>query len=174
MAMFTERAINELLARDPSLNERLEPLIGRTLGFRLSEPSITVRMTFHASGVHLSHEAGDLNGCDAVIEATMAGLASLALSRGQRSRDVQLRGDIGTIQEVRQLFSGLNLDPDGRLGAGQEGVETLLKNFAELATEERGWLPTQAEAAEFIAGVDLLREATDRLEARLQRLEPLR
>lgn len=171
MAMFTERAINELLARDPLLNQRLEPLVGRSLGFRLSEPHITVRLNFHAGGVHLSRDAGDLNDCDAVIEATMAGLASLALSKGQRSRDVQLRGDIGTIQEVRQLFSGLNLDPDGTLSAGQEGIETLLKNLAELATEERGWLPTQAEVTEFIADVDWLREATDRLEARLQRLE---
>ncbi|MBS3785226.1 MAG: SCP2 sterol-binding domain-containing protein [Gammaproteobacteria bacterium] len=173
--MFTERAINRLLARDPLLNERLEPLIGKTLGLRLNEPEVTLRVGFHVGGVHLSREAGDLNDCDAVLEATLAGLASLGLSGGQRSsRDVQLRGDIGTIQEVRQLFSGLNLDPDGTLGAGREGAETLLRNLAELATEERGWLPTAPEAEEFIAGVDALRETADRLEARLRRLEQQR
>ena len=173
--MFTERAINRLLARDPLLNERLEPLIGKTLGLRLNEPEVTLRVGFHVGGVHLSREAGDLNDCDAVLEATLAGLVSLGLSGGQRSsRDVQLRGDIGTIQEVRQLFAGLNLDPNGTFGAGREGAETLLRNLAELATEERGWLPTAPEAAEFITGVDALREAADRLEARLRRLEQQR
>lgn len=174
MAMFTERAINQLLARDPLLNERLEPLLGKTLGLRLSEPEISLRISFHVGGVHLSREAGDLNDCDAVLEANPAGLAGLALSGGQRSRDVQLRGDIGTIQEVRHLFSGLNLDPNGTLSAGREGAETLLRNLAELATEERGWLPTATEAEEFIAGVDALRETVDRLEARLRLLEQQR
>lgn len=169
--MFTEQLINRLLARDESLNERLEPLIGRSLGLRLTEPSITLRVGFHAGGVHLTRDNSELNDCDAVLEATLAGLASLALSGGQRSRDVQLRGDIGTIQEVRQLFAGLNLDPNGTLSTGRAGAETLLRNLAELATEERGWLPTAPEAEEFITAVDTLREAADRLEARLRRLE---
>jgi ubiquinone biosynthesis protein UbiJ len=43
--------------------------------------------------------------------------------------------------------------------------------MAEYLTEESRDLPTRIEVDEFLADVDRLREATDRLEARLAALE---
>jgi len=186
-----EAGINRILALDPGTAPRLAALDGREMGLRLSDPVVALRVSFSDSGVTLIHDATDMNDCDLVLEASLAGLTGLILSRGQRSRGVSFNGDIGTIQEVRRLFSELDVDIEAQLarlvgeaGAarlttglragsrwGRDSAETLLHNAVELATEERRWLPTAIETRYFLDGVDQLREGVDRLEARLRRLE---
>ncbi len=186
-----ERGINRMLALDTHSAERLAPLNERQLGLRLTDPELALRVTFHVEGITLSPDDTIMEDCDVVLETTLAGLTGLALSRGQRSRDVAFRGDIGTIQEVRTLFAELDIDWQQQLARlmgetsaervsagmkagqewGQRSMETLMRNAAELATEERQWLPTRAEVRHFLADVDAMREDVDRIEARLQRLE---
>ncbi len=193
MAMSTElleSGINRILALDPQTPARLTPLIGRTLGLRLTEPAIALRVSFHSEGLSLVSDDSEMADCDAVLEATLAGLTGLVLSRGKRSRDVSFRGDIGTIQEVRSLFAELDVDIEAQLGKligenmaaqvtaggragsawGARSLETLLRNAGELATEERGWLPSRNEVAHFVNEVDTLRDDVDRFEARLQQI----
>ena len=50
-------------------------------------------------------------------------------------------------------------------------VATQAANLGEYLTHERRVLVPQAEAREFIDGVDALREQADRLEARVKALE---
>jgi len=186
-----EQGVNRILALDPNSEARLAPLSGRELGLRLTDAAVALRVCFADDGIALMHDNTDMSDCDVLLEATVAGLTGLALSRGQRSRDVAFRGDIGTIQEVRALFAELDVDLEAQLarmvgetsaqraaqGAragwawGQRSIETLGRNAAELATEERRWLPPAAEVAHFLSDVDTLREDVDRLEARLRRLE---
>lgn len=186
-----EQGVNRILALDPNSEARLAPLSGRELGLRVTDSSLALRVCFADDGIALMHDNTDMSDCDVLLEATVAGLTGLALSRGRRSRDVAFRGDIGTIQEVRALFADLDVDLEAQLarmvgeasaqraaqGAragwawGQRSVETLGRNAAELATEERRWLPPAAEVAHFLEDVDTLREEFDRLEARLRRLE---
>ena len=186
-----EQGINRILALDPATPERLTPLAGREMGLRLTDTGVSLRILFDEAGLTLIHDDTDMNDCDVQLEATLAGLSSLVLSRGRRSRDVAFRGDIGTIQEVRTLFADLDVDIEAQLarllgeaqaaqlsaGAlagwqwGQQSLDTLVRNAGELMTEERRWVPTRVEVQHFLAAVDGLRERTDRLEARLRRLE---
>ncbi|MFO8156069.1 MAG: SCP2 sterol-binding domain-containing protein [Thiohalospira sp.] len=186
-----EQGVNRMLALDPASAGRLAQLSGRELGLRLTDTSLALRVCFADDGIALMHDNTDMSDCDVLLEATAAGLTGLALSRGRRSRDVAFRGDIGTIQEVRALFAELDVDLEAQLAAligeasaqrasqgvragwawGQRSVETLGRNAAELATEERRWLPPAAEVRHFLADIDTLREDVDRLEARLRRLE---
>jgi ubiquinone biosynthesis protein UbiJ len=186
-----ETGINRILALDPGTPARLAPLDGREMGLRLTDPAVALRVTFSDTDVTLISDATDMTDCDVVLEASLAGLTGLVLSRGQRSREVSFRGDIGTIQEVRTLFSELDVDLEAQLarlvgeaGAarmatglregsrwGRDTADTLLRNAVELATEERRWLPTAAETRHFLDDVDRIREDVDRLEARLRRLE---
>ncbi len=186
-----EQGINRILALDPESAARLAPLDGRELGLRLADSTIALRSIFAPDGLTLIHDETDMSDCDVVLEASLAGLTGLVLSRGRRSRDVAFRGDIGTIQEVRTLFADLNVDLEHQLGRlvgetlarrmtggaqagwewGQRSVDTLARNAGELATEERRWLPTRLEMQHFLADVDAAREEVDRLEARLQQLE---
>lgn len=186
-----ESGVNRILHLDPGTPDRLAPLKGREMGLRLTEPAVALRVTFADEGLSLISDETDMSDCDVVLEASLTGLTGLVMSRGRRSREVAFRGDIGTIQEVRTLFSELDVDLEAQLarllgeaGAarmatglreggrwGCESADTLLRNAAELATEERRWLPSAAEARHFLGDVDRVREDVDRLEARLRRLE---
>lgn len=189
-----EQGINRILALDPASADRLVPLAGRELGLSLTDAGMALRVIMDTEGLTLIHDDTDMSDCDVVLEATVAGLTGLVLSRGQRSRDVAFRGDIGTIQEIRGLFADLDVDLQAQLGRligdslavqvtesaragwqwGQRSVDTLARNAGELATEERRWLPSQPEVEQFLEDVDSLRESVDRLEARLRRLTPPR
>ena len=189
-----EPGINRILALDPETPTRLAALVGRSLGLRLTEPAVALRVEFHAEGLSLTPDDSEMDDCDAVLEATLAGLTGLVLSRGKRSRDVSFRGDVGTIQEVRVLFTKLNVDIEAQIAsligetaaaqlasngrAGREwserSIETLLRNAGELVTEERRWLPTRIESRHFIDDVNTIREDVDRIEARLRQIEQKR
>ena len=185
-----EQGVNRILALDPASADRLAPLAGRELGLSLTDAGMALRVIMDTEGLTLIHDDTDMSDCDVVLEATVAGLTGLVLSRGQRSHDVAFRGDIGTIQEIRGLFADLDVDLEAQLGRligdslavqvtesartgwqwGQHSLDTLARNVGELATEERRWLPSQPEVDQFLEDVDSLRESVDRLEARLRRL----
>ena len=187
-----EQGINRILHLDPETVNRLAPLNGRELGLRLIDPEMSLRVVFtEGEGLTFISDTTDMSDCDVLLEASLAGLTGLVLSRGRRSRDVTFRGDIGTIQEVRTLFSELDVDLEAQLARlvgeasaarlntglregeqwGRRSLDTLLRNAGELATEERRWLPVAVEVRHFLGDVDTLREDVDRLEARIRRLE---
>ena len=58
----------------------------------------------------------------------------------------------------------------GALDWGRRAKQSLERDVAEYLREETGLNPRQDEVESFVAGVDVLREAVDRLEARLERL----
>jgi ubiquinone biosynthesis protein UbiJ len=53
----------------------------------------------------------------------------------------------------------------------RRATSTFAQNVAEYLQEEGRDAPSRTEAEEFVAGVDALRDAVDRLEARIARLE---
>ena len=57
------------------------------------------------------------------------------------------------------------------LGYGRTSLATQAQNVGEYLAHERRTLVPRAEAAQFLEGVDALREDTDRLAARVTRLE---
>lgn len=188
-----EQALNRALSMDPDSRLRLQPLLGRRLAVRVSDPAVAVDVGFEAAGLCLERVADDAVAApaDATLRASAGGLLTLALSRGRRSRDVSFEGDVGLIQEIRRLFSELDMDweelvskvtGDGvahRLGeATREGASHLrgnarrvLANTGEYLTEERRLIPTRVELDDFSAAVDRLRNDSERLEARIRRLE---
>ena len=185
-----EAMLNRLLALDPDSAPRLAPLAGRRLHVELSEPELRFRLLFEAEGVRLQ-APDDETPADARLAAALPALVGLALSGGSSPARVALEGDVTMVQQVRNLFQGL--DPDWedllsrllgdvaahRLGEaarglnryGRETAETLLRDLGEYLTEERRELPAAAEVAAFVDDVDRLREDVDRLAARLARLD---
>ncbi|MDZ7810487.1 MAG: sterol-binding protein [Arhodomonas sp.] len=175
---------------DPDSPRRLEPLVGRTLAVRVTDPELAARAEFVADGLRLS-PPGDAETADAELDASVPGLLALASSGGRRSRDVAFRGDVGVIQEVRALFAGLDVDWEEHLSRltgdiiahqvgrgvrdarawGERTADSLITTLGEYLTEEARYLPPAAEAAAFIHDVDRLRADCDRLEARIRRLE---
>jgi len=144
--------------------------------------------------------AGDAPGdADAVISGSPSALLQLMNSGAQRSARVgaagvgaaQVRGDAEVAAAFRELLGLARPDFEeelsrwvGDLPARRIGIlvrETLSwsrqvtrsfgENVAEYLQEESRDLVGKPELDEFLRGVDELREASDRVEARLKRLE---
>jgi len=187
-----EEVINRLLAMDPDAGRRLQALSGRSLEVHLTGLALPLRLDFREAGIALALvEDGQGPSPDATLRAAPGSLASLALSNGRRGgRELEFRGDVGVIHEVRALFSELEIDWEEQLsrvtgdvvahqvgnavrGAGdwlRHAGETFLSNAGEYLTEERRSLPAAPEVEAFLADVDRLRQDTDRLQARVRRL----
>jgi ubiquinone biosynthesis protein UbiJ len=131
---------------------------------------------------------------DGAVDATLSGtplsflrLAGPKPESAVRAGAVHVQGDA----EVAQAFSELltHARPDfeeelsrvvgdvaahqignlarSALGFTRRATDTLAQNVAEFLQEEGRDVPSRTEAEEFVAGVDALREAADRFEARL-------
>jgi ubiquinone biosynthesis protein UbiJ len=135
---------------------------------------------------------GDPPPADAIISGSPSAL--LALLQGARPaaaverKGVQVRGDAEIANLYRQFFLAARPDLEEELSrwigdAPARGVSRLAggilswakrarrvagENIAEYLTEESRDLVTRTEVEEFLQGVDELREAADRVEARLK------
>lgn len=184
-----EQAVARALAMDPAAQQRLEGLAGRALRIDVTDTEKRIDVHFQRDGIRLA-PGDDATVTDATVEASVAGLMSLAASRGQSSRDVTFRGDIGVIQAIKQLVGELEIDWEEqlshvtgdalahRIGEGARSGRTwarragdrLLADLGEYVTEERHLLPTEPEVSAFNDAVRRLRSDVDRLQARLNRL----
>jgi ubiquinone biosynthesis protein UbiJ len=147
-----------------------------------------------AGPVGAASPAASTAAADATISGTLPAL--LALLRGGVKRDparpaAQIRGDAEIANLYRELFSAARPDLEEELSRvigdfparrvsqfARRGLElarrirrTAGENIAEYLQEEGRDLVNKTELAEFLRGVDGVRETADRIEARLARLE---
>lgn len=180
--------LNRGLPRSPRARQLVAELEGRTLDVEVRD---LVRLRVSSNGLTLDI---DLPRGNTVASATIAGgplsLLALAGESGQaviQRGDVRISGDTDVAQSYRELAQLLRPDLEeelslvigdvpahqlgrlARLGGrfGVRAAETTLKNLAEYLGHERGDLVSRNEGDEFLRGVDSVREAVDRLEARL-------
>lgn len=187
-----EKILNRGLPRSPRARELCSELAGRSLGVEVRG---LTRILVRSSGPAL-HCATDAAGvADADLSGSALSLLSLAgpspeavLQKGS----VQIRGDAEVARKYREL--GRLLVPDmeeelslvigdlpahqlGRFARaafswGRETAATAVQNLAEYFAHETADLVPRAEADQFAAGVDRVREDVDRLEARIKLLAP--
>jgi ubiquinone biosynthesis protein UbiJ len=196
--MVTER-IQALLDRNIAGSPRARQLLTQLEGRQLR---VTVRLTpwhvnalVHAGRLELSRAAP--RSADAELSGSPLGLLALVREDPEvviRRGDVLLTGDGSTAGLFQEL--ALLLRPDleaelarvigdipahgvgrllrGALAYGRSSLTTGAQNVGEYLTHEKELLVPLAQARPFLEGVDGLREATDRLAARVTSLEALR
>ena len=192
--MLTERIqalIDRNVAGSPRARELLGALDGRSLLVRARYTPWQLTLRAAAGKLRLSRTA-------AAADATLSGtpLALLAMTRDDpaeviRRGDVTIDGDSETATRFQELLLLLRPDLEAELaqvigdapahGAGmllrraldygRNAARTGALNVGEYLAHERRALVPRAEAAHFLEEVDSLREATDRLAARVARLE---
>jgi ubiquinone biosynthesis accessory factor UbiJ len=193
--MLTERiqaAIDRNVAGSPRARELLAQLEGR---------SLVVRMQFTPWRVRARVESGRLllaRTQDESADALLAGtpLALLSMMREPpaeviRRGDVTLTGNSEVAQQFQELVLLLRPDLEESLASvigdvpafglgqllhkaldyGRATARTAGLNVGEFLAHEKHVLVPRAEAAEFLSGVDCLRESTDRMAARITALE---
>lgn len=193
--MLTERlqaVVDREVAGSPRARELLALLEGRC--FVIEARYTPWALTLHAASGRLQLAKGSRHGADATLSGTPLSLLALlreAPAEVIRRGDATLQGDGQVAERFQQLLQLLRPDLEetlsqvigdvpahglGRLlrtvtGYGRDSLHTMARNVGEYVAHERGELVTRAEAGAFLDGVDLLRERTDRLAARLDALD---
>jgi len=175
-------------SRAQALCERLE---GRALGVRVDGLPVHVVARIAARQITLASATEPEP--DSTVSGTPLSLLSLVGPDAEgrlRSSAVTITGDAEIAQSFHELLRAARPDLEEELsrlvgdvaahqlgnlvrsaaGWGRKAGQALAANVSEYLQEESRDLVTRTEIEEFLAGVDELREAADRLHARAERL----
>lgn len=191
-----ESALNRALALDPDTRARLAALDGRavTLDFAggSGRPAPALRLVVDGERLCVGPA---FDGESALrVAATPASLLALAFARGRADAlapgRVQIAGDAELARRLEQIANRFAPDVDEAFArafgdiAGpriartfraafawsRDSAKSLARDAAEFLTEEGRDLVARAELEQFLDDVDAVRERTDRLAARVERL----
>ena len=188
-------ALNRNVAQSERGSMLATQLDGRVLALVLEGTPVT--LYFRVEDGRVSIDTRHDGPTDARLAGTPLALLSLVGTEAAdrvRNAGIRIEGDA----EVAQRFQGLlrQAQPDfeeelarvigdvaahqvanlarGFLDWGRKAADSFSQNVAEYLQEEGRDVPTRVELDEFLESVDHLREAADRLEVRLARLESQR
>jgi ubiquinone biosynthesis protein UbiJ len=180
-------ALNHLLGRETWARDRLVTFAGKRVLFTLP-PFPTLGLAILDNG--LVEQAGDAAEFDLTVRLTPALLPRLVLRDPTAARSAEISGDVELARTIEFLFEHLRWDaeddlaravgdvPAHRLATGaraaaawqRDAGERLARNVAEFLTEEKAVVASSADVREFVAGVDEVRDAVERLEKQIARL----
>ena len=187
-----ESVLNRNIAASAAARALCKRIDGKVLALHVEGAPVNVY--FKSNGERLALDTQH----DAPATATLSGtplallrLAGPAPERAFQTRSVHIEGDAETAQAFSELLKAARPDVEEELarvvgdvaahqignaarsafGFARRAAGTFAQNVAEYLQEEGRDLPSRTEAEEFVAGVDALREAADRLEARINLLE---
>jgi ubiquinone biosynthesis protein UbiJ len=190
---LAEQSLNTLLQRDPVTLRALGQLGGRAIALDITAPlALTLFLIPNNEGLQLQQHYGDEP--DAKIAGSASALLRLVSSEDKAAalfgKGVTISGDSMLANRLQAILADADIDWEGLL-ADQIGDlpahqaasfvrqqrnywrqtgSSLSHNLGEYLQEEAMLLPPRAELEGFMADVDSLRQRSDRLEARLQRL----
>jgi ubiquinone biosynthesis protein UbiJ len=188
LAGAVETAVNRAISLDDAADQRLRPLADRCVRLRLTGLSIDLFFIGRDDRIEVSAETAAAP--DASISGTPIALLAMAVPDWRAAGSgVRIDGDAGTAQAFERLLK--QLDPDWEalfvesfgtvvghqlwrilVEAGDVGrhvASTATEQTTRFLREESGVLVAREEVERFADEVDELREAVDRLEARIRR-----
>jgi len=189
--------LNQYLQLDSDTLPKMAALSGKVIAIEVvfttteTTPSLTLFLLPNAKGIQITdHHGGP---ADVSIHGTPLALAG---QLGQKTphladTDVEIRGNTQLAKALAELLNGVDIDWEEHLSNvvgdavahqvgntarhiqtwGKQALDTLFKNVVEYLQQETHDLPSSGSMATFIDTVDALRSDTDRLTARIHRLQ---
>ncbi|WP_461537706.1 ubiquinone biosynthesis accessory factor UbiJ [Spongorhabdus nitratireducens] len=188
-----EHLINKTLQLDPVTLDKLQLLEHKTLLLHLTQPEVVLGVTWIDGRIVLK---GLPEQVDASLMATLPAALALLTHKDKiaalQSGDVTISGDTALLQQTLAILQDAELDWESvltdKLGtvAGHalgQGIRTFFswakdtnqrfsRNAAEYVTEEARLVVSAAEVEVFCEDVTSLQLDMDRLNARIEQLEP--
>mgnify|MGYP000034145857 CR=1 FL=1 len=178
--------LNAALAADPSALGALKELTGRRIALHISDFTLTVVAHIEAHGIDLT---GPIEAPDAEVTGTLAQL--VAAGHSGSPKGLSVAGDAELVHGLSRAMARLpaaawerlaqtigDVPARGleRLGAGllsafNDTRERLSGTLAEYLQYELRAVVPRAELDEFLSAVDRVRNDTERLDKRFERLE---
>jgi ubiquinone biosynthesis protein UbiJ len=196
--MLLER-LESVLNRNVAESRRAQALVrqldGRVMSLAVEGTPLT--FFFRADGGRLAITSRHDGTTDASLSGTPIALLALAGPRAEgalRKGGVRIEGDAEVAQKFRDLLEEAQPDFEeelarvlgdvaarrvanvarGLIDWGRKAAGSFSGSVVEYLQEEGRDVPTRVEVDEFLEGVDRLRDDTERMEARLARLEAAR
>ena len=188
-----ETAFNQYIALDPDAMPRFEDMEGKVIAIEITGINETLYLFPGMDGIMLM---SDFDGeADTTLSGTPLALARLSLEKNALpvlfSGDVTITGDTRLGHQFKNILASLDIDWEEQLsritgdlfarqiGNGVKDLSSWLKrskqsfdlDIGEYLQEESHILPTRPEVDRWVGNVDGLRNAIDRLQARVNRLK---
>lgn len=187
-----EIALNRVLRAEPAALRRCAALAGKTIALVPGQLGWRFIIELNACGVRLFSD--DATHCSVSVQAPILRLIGLGLHRtqpGLAAAGLEVRGDAEVLRQFAEMLALADFDPEEWLAASvgdapahrlvqglrgltgwlRDGAQELAFSGAEYLREETGDLARATDVAEWLSGVETLRERLDRAAARLQQLE---
>ncbi len=189
-------ALNRLVALDPDTRAAIGKLEGRRIGVYLRGPEVAFAIAARNGTLQIEPPPGagdDATANDFEVNATPASLLAMALNRDGDARPaakVEIAGDAELARRVQKLARDFRPDFEAAFAAvfgevagtaiaralrdaanwAGTGARHFRDDAADWLRDEARLTVPQAEVDTFLDEVDALRERTERLAARIQRL----
>jgi ubiquinone biosynthesis protein UbiJ len=184
--------LNRNVAQSERASALAQQLEGRALSLVLEGTPLT--LFFRVADGRITIDTRDAGVADATLSGSPISLLSLAGPGAEdrlRGLSIRIAGDAEVAQRFRDLLQHTQPDFEEELSRvvgdvaahqvanvargffswGRKAADSFSTNVAEYLQEEGRDVPSRVEVEEFLEAVDQLREATDRLDARLSRAE---
>lgn len=187
IAAGLEAALNQVLRLDPDIPLRLAALEGAVIAVEPEGLGLTFYLWPSAGGVRVTDR------CEGEPDTRIRG-TPLALARQWRGQktggDLTVEGDAAVGREFQTILARLEVDWEEQLSRvvgdaaahqlgrlwrgfrdwGRRASDILLRDGGEYLQQELRALPARPVVEQFLSAVDTVREDTDRLAARIERL----
>ncbi|NVK55577.1 MAG: SCP2 sterol-binding domain-containing protein [Alteromonadaceae bacterium] len=197
LSAAAENALNRLLALDPDSRQALNALQGKRLIIELTDISQCFALVFSSQidVLMLGEPVMDISKHECSIKTRLAVLPSLRdtsqLTRLIKAGELEVQGELAIAQDFSAILQNLNIDWEERLAVKTNDVVAhelfavmgkLGDHFKQLSgkaqgilgsalTDEKQLAAHRLAVIHFSDQVSALRDDTERLEARLTRLE---
>ena len=193
IASSLEKALKKYLQHDETSLVKLATLGDKVISIENTAPALTLFLFPSSDGIRVST---DYNGTpDAIIRGNPVALTALMTSTKNSdvlfSQHASIQGDTIIGQEFSNILKQINFDWEEELSRvtgdpvahhigrsvktmsdwGNQLIQSSQANITEYLHEEIRLLPSRAEVNDFLNTIDQLRNDTDRLEQRIERLK---
>ena len=187
-----EALVNRTLKLDPETLESLAELSGKVLSLEFINTGLILYIIPGSRGVHLEPRySGDVN---VSIRGTPVNLAAYLMSASGKGEGftgrLEIIGDVGLAQDFQTIIKTADLDWEefmsrwlgdtlthkmgnfvrSTLTLARDTKRTLELDISEYLRYEKEILPEQSEVDKYIAAIDELRNDTERLKVRVNKL----
>ena len=192
MLKVIEKITNRILAMDPDAKNAVAGLAGKKLAVELTSHNLVITVIPATNGISLVTDSNE--DPDVIIKGTPVNLIGFLATSGPNGEGfngkLEITGDVNLAQRFQAIGKNLDLDLEEHLShwtgdlfarklgnlarttrrfASESGA-TLAQDISEYLRYERDFLPDQFEVDTYVDEVDRLRDDTERLKLRIDRL----
>lgn len=194
LASTIEYTINNALRYDPASKNQLHTLAGESIAIVITDQKLVAQITIFEETLSLAIfrlEHFEENAASTVLKGELGEFIALLKknSPSLAGTDVEVQGNVGTLESLQALIQNLDIDWQDalheKLGPAAAPLSQVILDLSKyLKTRTRANIDTvkhfieheaelgvhQVEMSQFKKNVSVLRQSTDRLEAKIQHL----